>query len=153
MDRVLNKKFILSLLINMAKKGMNLDFKTLITILIIVGIIAGVAYVVLTYEEPPKVYNIDQVFAKKASLMGEEIIVEGYYYTQIDGPSLISATFDSNPNPTTWLPLNIDNVLNATEKLVENSKYEITGILQERQNNPDIPSLADVELLVTKIST
>ena len=135
----------------MAAKTNKLSFKTLLTILIIVLIIAAVAAIVLLYDSK-EIFNVYQILDNKEKYLNEdEIIVEGYFYNSTDGPSLIKGTLDSQPIPTRWLRLNLEDVDNISRVLVENTKYHLTGKLHEIQQNTDIPGILTVELKVIKV--
>ncbi len=113
-----------------AKKRL-IEPRTMIYILIVVLIVAGIAYFALTYE-PDDVLTVTQVNAQSNNLIGETIKVEGIYYFE-DEP-ILSSNYESDANPvlTDTLSLNISQLDNETN-LVEDQQYLATGLLTENQ--------------------
>ncbi len=135
MDRIINKFFILGcdgVLLMSAKKS-RIEPRTLIYILIVVIIIAGIAYFVLSYE-PSETLTVSQVNAKSGKLIGDTIDVEGVYYKEGAGGDYLIPTYTSvaNQNPTERLSLNLSNIGNDTN-LVEDQQYHVKGVLTENQ--------------------
>ena len=113
-----------------AKKS-SIEPRTLIYILIVVLIVAGVAYFALTYEESD-VLTVSQVNAQSDNLIGKTIKVEGIYY--FEDEDILSANYESNANPvlTDTLSLNLSQIGNETN-LVEDQQYLAKGVLTENE--------------------
>ena len=95
-----------------AKKSM-IEPRTLIYILIIVLIIAGVAYFVLTYE-PSDTLNVSQVISPNNEHIGKTVEVQGVYHSEEEDYLKSKYSTNANPNPTEMLPLNLSQMGNQT---------------------------------------
>ena len=115
----------------MSAKKSFIEPRTLIYILIVILIIAGIAYYVLTYE-PSDVLTVSQVISQKEGLIGDTIKVEGIYYSEEE--DLLSSTYISDANPvyTNTIRLNLTQIGNETN-VVEDQKYIVTGVLTQNQ--------------------
>jgi len=121
----------------MNAKRIKWDMRTILLILLIAIIIIAIIFVVLN---PPSgtitPLNIQEIIQNKDKYVDKNITVEGYYYISIDGPSLVTATTVSNPNPSIWLNLN-ESSLNIAKQAAgnltvsSNQKYRIEGVLQK----------------------
>ena len=114
------------------------DMRTILLVLIIAVVIIAVIFVVFSPpgENIPSTLNVQEIIQNKDSYFNKNIIVEGYYYYSVDGPSLVSATTISNPNPSIWLNLDKTSLNSAKQEAgnlttSNNLKYRIEGVLQK----------------------
>ena len=114
------------------------DMRTILLVSIIVIIIVAIIFVVFS---PPRKnvsspLNVQEIMQNKENYVNKNIIVDGYYYISIDGPSLIPATTVSNPNPTILLKLDNTSFTLAKQAagnitVSSNLKYRVEGVLQK----------------------
>jgi hypothetical protein len=112
-----------------AKKNI-FDTKTIIYLLIVILIIAGI-YIVVTSPQPEdqiQTYYPNEILENpqtQENLIGERIIIEGYYDTE---HGIVSTPND----PLVGIALDDTQLDNKTSDLPleSNTKYEFTGILQ-----------------------
>ena len=98
------------------------------------------------------VLTVGELVQNSDSYIGKRIIVEGYYYISINGPSLVSATTVSNPNPVTWLKLEETSFNSAKQEagnitVSSNLKYRVVGFLEKIP----LPIGFDVKIIVESI--
>jgi len=117
------------------------DMRTILLGLIIAIIIIVVIFIVFTPPgknvSSPK--TIQEIMQNKEYYVGQNITVEGYYYISIDGPSFVSATTASNPNPSIWLNLDETSLNLAKQEanitVSSNHKYRVEGVLQKVESS------------------
>jgi hypothetical protein len=129
------------------------DMRTILLVLIIAIIIIAIIFVVLN---PPSStitpLNVQEIIQNKDKYVDKNITVEGYYYISINGPSLVTATTVSNPNPRIWLNLN-ESSLNIAKQAAgnltvsSNQKYRVEGVLQKIE----LPLGANYYMIVNSI--
>jgi hypothetical protein len=110
----------------MSAKRRRLDFRTTLYIAIILLIIFGVAYFILTPESGPEIYTTEQILTNKQRYIGKTITVEGTYYS--DGDVVAKATGVSNPFEQPY-PIQLDRS-NVNTTVRNEYKYRFTGVLQ-----------------------
>jgi len=98
------------------------------------------------------VLTVGELMQNIDSYIGKRITVEGYYYISINGPSLVSATTVSNPNPVTWLKLDETSFNSAKQEagnitVSSNLKYRVVGFLEKIP----LPIGFDVKIIVESI--
>lgn len=132
----------------MSPKSGIFDFRTILYILIIMLIILGVAYGLLTGEEGTgtDIKSPKSVLLNPQNFINKDIIVQGIYYS--DGDFVANPTQDEDPHAT-GLNLDLDNIDNVTTVLSDGSKYNFYGKLEWVPNTP-VPN-SDVILRVTKV--
>jgi len=97
----------------MSAKKKLIETRTMVYILIVVIIIAGIAYFAITYE-PSDVLTVSQVRAQSNDLIGETIKVEGIYY--LEEEPILASNYQSDANPvlSDTLVLNLSQIGNET---------------------------------------
>jgi hypothetical protein len=103
-------------------------------------------------DDNQTVLTVEVLLQNKDNYVDKNITVEGYYYISIDGPSLISDTTVTNPNPDIWLNLD-ENSLNIIKKsagditIISNHKYHIEGVFKKIES----PLGTNYYMITTKI--
>jgi cytochrome c-type biogenesis protein CcmE len=121
------------------------DTRTLLIILIVIVIIGG-AYLIITNLPPEEDYlTPETILANKETYLDKTINVRGYYQTEEF--SIVVSTL-STTEGRAELRIDYSNVENATDILIEDEKYDFTGIL----NRQDTPTGFDVILVLNEIS-
>ena len=107
----------------MSAKKSRFDTRTLIYILLIVVIIAGIGYFILTYKQTEQPYKVPTILSNPKNYNGSIISVEGIYYTVSNSEVYLIDVYPTvaNENPENRLPLNLDNLeeyirINLTEQ-------------------------------------
>ena len=128
-----------------AKKNI-FDTKMIIYILIIVLIVAGI-YIVITGPQPEdrvQIYFPNEILENpqtRENLIGERIIIEGYYTTNL-------GIVGTPNNPLVGIALDVTQLVNTTSDLPlkANTKYEFTGVLQrgESQLSSSVLFIAEI---------
>ncbi len=131
------------------KKLMNILLVALIVIIVV-----GAAYVLTSNQtESPETLSVDEVVDNYEEYLGEEIIVEGYYYhdTYPVGEGVITSVIvgsgQTSGTGVDRLPVN-HSVVNLS--LADEVKYRFVGTLESDPSNP-IPINAIV-LVATEIT-
>ena len=130
------------------------DRRTILLVLIIVVILIAVIFVVFSPpgEKVASPLNVQEIMQNKDMYVDKNIVVEGYYYISIDGPSLVSATTVLNPTPSIWLKLD-ETSLNSAKQVAgnlttsNNLKYRVEGVLQKVES----PLGSNYYMIVNKI--
>ena len=128
------------------KSGM-FDFRTILYILIIVLILLGVTYGLLTGEEDagPDIKTPHTILLNPALYVNENIVVRGLFYS--DGNIVADPTTDDDPYAT---GLNLDlETNNKTGDVSDGNKYDFYGKLEWIPDTP-IPNTS-VILIVTEV--
>ncbi|UCF49097.1 MAG: hypothetical protein JSU91_04930 [Thermoplasmatales archaeon] len=120
-----------------------LDTRQLLIILIVIIIIGG-AYLIITNLPPEEEYlTPETILRNKDTYLNQNIKVRGFYLVE-EYPVIVSTL--STVEGRAELRI-VDNV-NATEDLIENEKYDFTGVLIRQ----DTPTGFDVILDIEKIN-
>ena len=116
--------------------------RTILLGLIIAVILIAVIFVIFTPpgENTISTLNVQEIMQNKDNYIDKNIAVEGYYYISINGPSLVSATTVSNPNPVTWLKLEETSFNSAKQEagnitVSSNLKYRVEGVFQKVESS------------------
>lgn len=135
---------------NAKRKKFDLDTKTVIYILIVVLIVAGIGYFVFTNSDNSEdILSVREVNLNKEKYIGKQIEVKGIFYSEGEDENYLKSTFTTvaKPNPEDQLILNLENIDNDTiDNLTEDQQYIATGTLTVVSEYGTI-----VELVVTDI--
>ena len=127
----------------MKRKKNFLDTRTLLIILIVIVIIGG-AYLIITNLPPEDDFlTPETILANKETYLDKTITVRGFYYTESEEISFVVSTL-STIEGRAELRIDYSNIENATEILIEDEKYDFTGVL----NKQDTPTGFDVILVL-----
>ncbi|KYK23541.1 hypothetical protein AYK21_02475 [Thermoplasmatales archaeon SG8-52-2] len=131
----------------MKRKKNFLDTRTLLIILIVIVVIGG-AYLVITNLPPEENFlTPETILANKDTYLDTTITVRGFYFTDTDEISFVVSTL-STVEGRAELRIDYSNIENATDILIEDEKYDFTGLL----NKQDTPTGFDVILVLEKIT-
>jgi hypothetical protein len=129
----------------MKRKKNFLDTRTLLIILIVIIIVGG-AYLVITNLPPEENFlTPETILANKDTYLEKTITVRGFYQIE-DFPIVVSTL--STVEGRAELRIDYSNIENATDNLIEDEKYDFTGIL----NKQDTPTGFDVILVLEKFT-
>lgn len=137
----------------MGPKGSRKNLMNILLISLIAIIVVGVAYVLISDPaETPEILTVDVVVDNYEEYLGEEIIVEGYYYheTYPLGEGVItSVVIESGQTSGTGVVRLPVNHLAVNASLADRVKYRFVGVLEYDSSIP-IPINAIV-LMATEI--
>jgi len=129
----------------MKRKKNFLDTRTLLIILIVIVIVGG-AYLIISNLPPEENYlTPETILANKETYLNKNIKVRGFYLRE-EFPLVVSTLSTSEGRAE--LRIDYSNIANATDNLIENEKYDFTGIL----NRQDTPTGFDVILVLEKFT-
>jgi len=129
------------------KTRFKIEWRTFLTIVVLILIIIGIGYHLLTPSNETRVLTVDEILTNTKIYLNKVVTVEGLYYISPDGPSVIKPSVATNPEG--WLNLDLTQIENATANVIVDHKYWFTGVLKEVET---ASPTAMAVLVVTKIT-
>ena len=118
----------------MAAKKSRLETRTVIYILLVVLIVLGVGYLILTFDVAEKPDSVQKIINNPQNYIGKKISVEGIYYTESESEVFLIDVYPTiaDETPDVYLELNLEKINNSViENLSEEQHYTATGTLVE----------------------
>ena len=132
----------------MAARKTNFDMKTILTILIIVLIVAAIAYFVLTPSDETDVVSVENLRLNKDYYEGKIVTVSGIYrIKEGDRDTLNPPTTDSDPTSEDYIYLDLTDINLTENPAIEGDKYKVKGKVEVNENE-DNPLAFEIQIIV-----
>jgi len=124
----------------MSPKNSRKNLMNILLVALIAVIVVGAAYVLISDPaESPEVLTVDDVVDNYEEYLGQELVVEGYYYHENYPPGegvITSAIVESGQTSGTGVNRLLINHSAANTSLADRVKYRFVGTLESDPSNP-----------------